>query len=61
MLLSRETSTVRGAKYLFEDVCVAPTELKSNKPFFFFVNGHHVCNQGVFDESQRGMRMEFER
>jgi hypothetical protein len=48
-------------KYLFEDVCVAPTELKSNKPFFFFVNGHHVYNQGVFDESQCGMRMEFER
>jgi len=26
-----------------------------------FINGHHVYNQGVFDESQRGMRMEFER
>jgi dihydroorotase len=26
-----------------------------------FVNGHHVYNQGVFDESQCGLRMEFER
>ncbi len=74
MLQSRETSTVRGSKYLFEDVGVAPTvlrscfysefaplELQSNKPIFFFINGHHAYNQGVFDESQRGMRMEFEK
>lgn len=26
-----------------------------------FVNGHMVYNQGVFDESQRGMRLKFDR
>ena len=26
-----------------------------------FVNGHLVYNEGVFDESQKGMRLKFNR